>query len=232
MSGGLKTSRTKTKEAVFKKLAEAIITYDPEAARRAAQEAIDVGITPAEAIDDGFRLGISEVGERFHRDEVYLPHLLMAADTLKAGVEVLQRSIPKEDLEKMRRGRVVIGTVQGDIHDLGKNIVAAMLTAAGFEVIDLGKDVPPEVFVNKAKEVKADIIALSALMTTTMPYQRQVIEELNYQRVRDRFLVVIGGGPVTAKWAESIAADGFAQNASEAVDVAKRLMTRKVGGGS
>jgi corrinoid protein of di/trimethylamine methyltransferase len=225
-------SGTKTKGAIFKKLAEAVITYDQEAARRAAQEAINAGISPTEVIDNGFRLGINEVGERFHRDEVYLPHLLMAADALKAGVEVLQRSIPKEDLEKMRRGCIVIGTVQGDIHDLGKNIVAAMLTASGFEVIDLGKDVPPEVFVSKAKEVNADIIALSALMTTTMPYQRQVVEELNYQRVRNRFLVVVGGGPVTAKWAESIAADGFAQNASEAVDVMMRLMARKVEGGS
>lgn len=222
----------KTKETILRELAEAIITYDQEAAKKAAQKALDAGITSMEAVDKGFRLGINEVGERFSRDEVYLPHLLMAADAMKAGVEVLQRGIPKEELEKMKLGRIVIGTVEGDIHDLGKNIVAAMLTASGFEVIDLGKDIPSEVFVNKAKEVNADIIALSALMTTTMPYQRLVIDELKYQGVRDRFLVIVGGGPVTSEWAEKIGADGFAENASKAIEAVKKLMARKRLGGS
>lgn len=225
-------SKTKSKKRILKELAEAVITYDQEAARRAAQDAIDAGITPMEATDKGFRLGINEIGDRFRRDEVYLPHLLMAAEAMKAGVEILQRGIPKEDVEKMKRGRVIIGTVEGDIHDLGKNIVAAMLTASGFEVIDLGKDVRADIFVSKAREVNADIIALSALMTTTMPYQRQVIEELKYRGVRDKFLVVVGGGPVTAEWAEKIEADGFAENASEAVEVVKKLMEGKRSGGS
>jgi len=217
----------KTKETILKELAEAVMTYDQEAAKRAAQEALDASIPPIEAVDRGLRLGINEVGERFGRDEVYLPHLLMAADALKAGVEVLQQGIPKEDLEKMQLGRVVIGTVKDDIHDLGKNIVAAMLSASGFEVIDLGKDVSPEAFVNKAKDVNADIIAISSLMTTTMPYQREVVEELKYQGVRERFLVVVGGGPVTAEWAKSIGADGFSENASEAVEAVKKLIAKK-----
>ena len=222
----------KNKKQILNELAEAVITYDQDAAMKAAQDAIDAGITPMAAVDRGFRLGITEVGERFHRDEVYLPHLLMAADAMKAGVEVLQRGISKEDLEKMKRGRIVIGTVEGDIHDLGKNIVAAMLTASGFEVIDVGKDVRADAFVSKAREMNANIIALSALMTTTMPYQRQVIEELVYRGVRDRFLVVVGGGPVTAEWAEKIGADGFAENASEAVEIVKKLMTTNRSGGS
>lgn len=225
-------SKTKNKKRILKKLAEAVTSYDQDAARKAAQEAIGAGITPMEAVDSGFRLGINEVGDRFSRDEVYLPHLLMAAEAMKAGIEVLQRGIPIEDLEKMKRGRIVIGTVEGDIHDLGKNIVAAMLTASGFEVIDLGKDVNAFVFVAKAREVNADIIALSALMTTTMPYQRHVIEELKYRGVRDKFFVIVGGGPVTTEWAEKIGADGFAANASEAVEAVKRLMTRKHSGGS
>ena len=217
----------KRKEAILEELAEAVLTYDQEAARRASQEALDAGMTPIEAVDKGLRLGINEVGNRFSRDEVYLPHLLMAADALKAGVEVLQRGIPKEDLEKMKLGCIVIGTVKDDIHDLGKNIVAAMLTASGFEVVDLGKDVSPEEFVKKAKEAKADIIAISSLMTTTMPYQREVIEELKYQGVRANFLVLVGGGPVTEEWAEKIGADGYAENSSEAVETVKKLIVRK-----
>jgi corrinoid protein of di/trimethylamine methyltransferase len=228
----IRMSKTKSKKRILEELAEAVITYDQEAARRAAQDAIDAGIAPMEATDEGFGLGISEVGDRFRRDEVYLPHLLMAAEAMKAGVEILQRGIPKEDVEKMNRGRVIVGTVEGDIHDLGKNIVAAMLAASGFEVIDLGKDVGADVFVSKAREVNADIIALSALMTTTMPYQREVIEELKYRGVRDKFIVVVGGGPVTTEWAEKIEADGFAENASEAVEAVKKLMTGKRSGGS
>jgi trimethylamine corrinoid protein len=221
---------SKTREEILRELSEAVTSYDQEAAKAAAQKAIDAGIPALEAVDLGLRPGINEVGEKFSRDEVYLPHLLMAADALKAGVEVLQRGIPKEDLEKLRLGRVVIGTVQDDIHDLGKNIVGAMLTASGFEVIDLGKDVSPEEFVNKAKESGADVIAVSSLMTTTMPYQRNVIEELDYQGVRDKFKVIVGGGPVTAEWAEKIGADGYSENASGAVEAVKRLVAKRRGG--
>jgi trimethylamine corrinoid protein len=221
---------SKTREEILRELSEAVTSYDQEAAKAAAQKAIDAGMPALEAVDLGLRPGINEVGEKFSRDEVYLPHLLMAADALKAGVEVLQRGISKEDLEKLRLGRVVIGTVQDDIHDLGKNIVGAMLTVSGFEVIDLGKDVSPEEFVNKAKESGADVIAVSSLMTTTMPYQRNVIEELDYQGVRDKFKVIVGGGPVTAEWAEKIGADGYSENASGAVEAVKRLVAKRRGG--
>ena len=221
---------SKTREEILRELSEAVTSYDQEAAKAAAKKAIDAGMPALEAVDLGLRPGINEVGEKFSRDEVYLPHLLMAADALKAGVEVLQRRIPKEDLEKLRLGRVVIGTVQDDIHDLGKNIVGAMLTASGFEVIDLGKDVSPEEFVNKAKESGADVIAVSSLMTTTMPYQRNVIEELDYQGVRDKFKVIVGGGPVTAEWAEKIGADDYSENASGAVEAVKRLVAKRRGG--
>ncbi|MFQ6075332.1 MAG: B12-binding domain-containing protein [Candidatus Bathyarchaeia archaeon] len=214
------------KELILNELAEAVLNFDEGSAKAAAQRALKAGIDPVEAVEGGLKRGIVIVGEKFARDELYLPHLLMAADALKAGVQVLEAALPKEDLDVMRVGTVVIGTVKDDIHDIGKNIVAAMLSASGFEVYDLGKDVKPEAFVEKAKEVNADIIATSSLMTTTMPGQRELMEELEYQGVREGFMVMVGGGPVTQDWADEIRCDGYAENATQAVEVARRLMAR------
>lgn len=219
------------KESVLNELAEAVLSFDEGSAKAAAQRALVLGVDPVEAVERGLKRGIVIVGEKFARDELYLPHLLMAADALRAGVQVLEAALPVEDVDMMRAGRVVIGTVKDDIHDIGKNIVAAMLGASGFEVYDLGKDVKAEAFVEKAREVNADIIAVSSLMTTTMPGQRELMEELEYRGVREGFMVMVGGGPVTQDWADQIGCDGYAENATKAVEVAKRLTARKTARG-
>lgn len=208
----------------IKMLREAVLSYDVEEAKRVAEEAVKAGVDPVEAIEKGLAPGIREVGERFERFEVFLPHLVMASDAATEAMKILVRAIPKERIGAVKRGKIVIGTVQGDLHDLGKNVVSMMLKAAGFEVFDLGKDVKTDVLVGRAGELNADIIALSSLMTTTRPYQRELVEELERLGLRDRFKVLVGGGPVTKEWAEEIGADGYGRDASEAVAEAKRLL--------
>jgi corrinoid protein of di/trimethylamine methyltransferase len=215
-----------SEEGILKKLADAVLSFDEEVAKAAAQEALDAGVDPLTALEKGLKVGIDIVGDKFSRDELYLPHLLMAADALNAAVNVLAKSIPREAMEKMRVGTVVIATVKDDIHDVGKNIVSALLTASGFEVHDLGKDVDVALIVAKAVEVKADIIMASALMTTTMQRQREIIEELEFKGVRDQFAVMVGGGSTTPEWAAKIGADGFGKSAAEAVAVAKKLLAK------
>lgn len=215
------------KAAIIERLREAVMNYDVDAVRIAAKEAVDAKIDPVEAIDKGLSSAIKEVGERFHRGECFLPHVIMAADVMTEGSNILQTTLQKEELAKISKGTVVIATVEGDLHDLGKNIVAMMLKANGFEVHDLGKDARSDVVITKAKEVNADIIALSSLMTTTRPYQRELIEELKRLGLRDRFMVIVGGGPVNRGWAEEIGADGYGYNAAEAVQEALKLMVKK-----
>jgi len=217
------------KDAIIERLRQAVLNYDQEAARTAAEEAVKARIDIVEAIEKGLATGIKEVGEKFQNGEVFLPHVVMAADAMTEGAKILQGSLSAEELAKVRKGTVVIATVEGDLHDLGKNVVAMMLKANGFDVIDLGKDVRSDVVINKAKEVNADIIGLSSLMSTTRPYQRELIEELNRLRLRERFMVMVGGGPVHKAWADEIGADGYGYNAAEAVKEAARLMEKKRG---
>jgi methylmalonyl-CoA mutase cobalamin-binding domain/chain len=158
---------------------------------------------------------------KFEAGEYFLPHLVMAGDAMSAAAEVLEEAIPKESIPSKKV--VVVGTVEADLHSVGKNIVAVMLRAGGFEVHDLGVDVKSSAFVSRARETGADIIALSSLLTTTRPYQREVIEELQSLGIRDRFKVMVGGGPVTADWAKEIGADGYGKDAVEALDVARKL---------
>lgn len=206
-------------------LTNAVLTYDEDAAKLAAEAAVKGNLDPMVAIRTLSR-AISEVGERFHRQEIFLPHVVMAADAMQAAVDILHQSMSSEDVQKSKLGTIVLGTVEGDLHDIGKNIVMMMLVAAGFEVVDLGRDVKVDDFVRRAREVSADIIAVSSLMTTTMPYQREVIEELKRLELRDTFKVIIGGGPVTQGWANTIGADGYGEDASEAVNVVKRLLAK------
>jgi corrinoid protein of di/trimethylamine methyltransferase len=210
---------------VINNLKDAVLNYDEEAAKKAAEEAVKANIDPMEAIRS-LSGAISEVGERFHRQDIFLPHVVMAADAMQAAVEIIHQSMSSEEVSKSKIGTIVLGTVEGDLHDIGKNIVQMMLVAAGFEVIDLGRDVKVDDFIRRANEVNADLIAVSCLMTTTMPYQREVVEELKRLNLRDKFKVLVGGGPVTQGWADTIGADGYGEDAYKAVDVVKSLLAK------
>ena len=215
-----------SKQIILKKLTDAILSFEETVAVAAAQEALDAGVDPLEALEKGLKVGIDIVGAKFARDELFLPHLLMAAEALNAAVDVLKKNISPEAADQMKAGTIVIATVKDDIHDVGKNILAALLSASGFEVHDVGKDVRVETILERAVNVKADIIMASALMTTTMGRQKEIIEELKFHELRDQFLVMVGGGPTTPEWAAEIGADGYGTTAAEAVKVAKMLLNK------
>ncbi|MBS7620590.1 cobalamin-dependent protein, partial [Candidatus Bathyarchaeota archaeon] len=174
------------KEEVLNKLVNSVLSYDPEAAVKAAEEALQKGIDPVEAIEEGLAKGVRIVGERFGAGEAFLTELVIAAEAMKQAIKVLEPAILKSAREKKTLGKVLIGTVEGDIHDIGKNIVSTLLMVAGFEVIDLGVDVPAEKFVEKVKEVKPEIVGMSALMTTTMAKMADVIEALKREGLREK----------------------------------------------
>jgi len=215
------------KEAVLKKLRDAIVNCDMEAAVAASKEALESGVDPITAIEQGLSPGMQEVGDKYERGEYFLSHLMMAGEAMKAALKVLK--IESQTLEQLKRGTVVIGTVRGDIHSIGKDILASLLRAKGFEVHDLGVDVPTSRFLEVAEEVGADIIAASALMTTTLPAQRELIRFLEDRGVRDKFIVLIGGGATSKEWCEEIGADGWAERAPEAVKVAVELLEKRRG---
>jgi dimethylamine corrinoid protein len=167
----------------------------------------------------------------FDRGEIFLPEVMVAADAMKAAVEALKPALSELVKAELKRGRFLIGTVEGDVHDIGKGIVATMLEAAGFEVIDLGRDVPMSVFLEKTKELKPDIVGLSALMTVTRENQKVFIEMLKKEGIRDKFIVMVGGGATTGEWAERIRADGWGEDAPSAVKKAIELIEKKKKGG-
>ena len=210
-------------QEIIKKMQQSIREYDADAAISAAREVLEANLDIPGAIEEGFATVIREIGNKFEQMEVFLPELVMAADAMKAGVEVLEKSIAGTGVQIKHKGVVVIGTVEGDIHDIGKTVVAAMLQANGFVVHDLGVEVPSPSFIQKAKDVNADIIALSALLSTTMLYQRDVIELLRNKGQRDKYKVMVGGAPVTQKWADEIGADFYARDAIEAVRVLEKV---------
>jgi corrinoid protein of di/trimethylamine methyltransferase len=214
-------------ENVLARLREAVLKYDSEAAVEAAKEAIELKIDTVKAIEEGLAKGLREIGDRFEKGELYLPHLIMGADAMEAAIHELEGHMSKEGLESTIRGTVVIGTVEGDIHDLGLRIVASMLRANGFKVYDLGFNTKTFDFIQKAKDVDADIIAVSSLMTTTMPFMKDLIEALDASGLRDKYSVMIGGGPVTERWAKEIGASAYGRDATEAVRVAKEIMAEK-----
>ncbi|MEM3507186.1 MAG: corrinoid protein [Candidatus Bathyarchaeia archaeon] len=213
-----------SKESIFEELKRAVLDYNVEASKSAAKKAIQAGIDPLEAIEKGLMVGIKEVGEKFERMEIFLPHLIMAADAMQAGIEVLKSAMSKEQANKAKIATYVLGTIQGDIHSIGKDLVAYMLRCSGFEVIDLGVDVPIDRFIETAKNSNAQIIGVSALMSSTQKLQKDLVDFLKAIGQRNSFKVMIGGAGVTEEWFKQTGADGYGKDAMEAVKVAKKLM--------
>jgi dimethylamine corrinoid protein len=211
-----------TKEELIQELSSAVISCKKDAVIAAVEKAKSV-LEPSEIIDKGLSAGMNQVGALFERGKLFLPHVMMAADAMTAGVKVLEADLP-EGAKSKKLGVIVNGTVEGDVHDIGKSIVSTMLQSAGFEVYDLGRDVPTKDFVEKAKEVNANMIGLSALMTTTLQGQREVIDLLKEEGIKNKIKVMVGGAPATQAWADKIGADCYAENASEAVAKAKELL--------
>jgi dimethylamine corrinoid protein len=210
------------KDQLLERLADAVLELDEELTKELAHQVLARGYDAWDAIENGLLLGIGKAGKLFDEEEYFVPEILIAADAMYAGLDILRPFIKNHDAGPARR--VVIGVVQGDTHDIGKNLVRIMLEAAGFEVHDLGRDVPAARFVDRAIEVEADIIALSTLMTTTMEQMAEVIRILDARKVRDRFKVIVGGSPLSQKFSDRIGADGYAPKAAAAVQLAKRLI--------
>ena len=215
-----------TRNEIYPKMSEAIVAGDRAAARALAEEAVRSGLDLLEVVEQGYVPGIQKVGELWERGEYFLPELITSAEAMKSAMVVLNPELKQRNVMSRLGGTVVIGTVEGDIHDIGKNLVASMLQAGGFEVIDLGADVKLERFIETAEEVGAGMICLSALLTTTMMNQRRLIGLLRDKGLRDKYKVLVGGAPASRKWAEEIGADGYAENAVAAVKLAKSLAGR------
>jgi len=208
----------------FQAMRQAVIDGDADAAEAAARAAIAAGIPPLTAIDEGFMAGMKEVGAGFAAGDLFLPDMMLAARAMQRALSVLEPELKAAATERTVAGRVVIGTVAGDIHEIGKNLVGMLLSTSGFEVHDLGVNVSAERFVAAAREQRADIVGLSALLTTTMTGQRTVIAALEEAGLRPPLKVMVGGAPVTGSWAKEIGADGYSEDAMGAVELAKRLM--------
>ncbi len=209
---------------LLKAMAQSIIDGDDESAEALAHQAIEVGLDPLKAINEGYVLGVNHVGDQYSCGDMFLPDLVLAGEAMKAAVAVLEPEMARRGAERQMLGTVVLGTVEGDIHDIGKTLVGTMLAAAGFKVHDLGVDVPAETFIAKIRDENANLLGLSALLTTTMVVQRTVIEALEEAGLRERVKVMVGGAPATREWAAEIGADGYSEDAIGAVAVAKRLV--------
>ena len=206
---------------------QSILDGDPDAAVQLAQQALAQNLDPLEAINLGFMPGMSEVGQQFGAGQLFLPDVIMAAEAMKKAVAALEPEMAKRGTRREVLGRVVLGTVKGDVHEIGKSLVGTLLSANGFEVYDLGVDVPFARFAEKAREVGADIVGVSALLTTTMTGQRNVIEALDDMGLRSTVKVMVGGAPVTRGWAEEIGADGYSEDALGAVTLAKKWVGKE-----
>lgn len=211
--------------ADLKELADAVISGNKDKAEELTRKALDEGVDAAQILNEGLIAGMQVVGEKFKNNEFYIPEVLVAARAMKSAMEILRPVLAgREDIKPL--ATVVIGTVRGDLHDIGKNLVAMMLEGAGFQVVDLGVDAPPEKFIDAVREHSAKIVAMSALLTTTMPAMKDTIEALKQAGIRDQVIVMIGGAPVTQEYADSIGADGYAPDAATAVDKAKELLAQ------
>jgi corrinoid protein of di/trimethylamine methyltransferase len=211
-------------EELYQKMSQSILDGDSDAAVALAKQAIENGLDPLEAISKGFVLGVNQVGESFARGDAFLPELVMAGEAMKAAVATLEPEMQKRGISRQVFGKVVLATVEGDIHEIGKTLVGTMLSASGFQVYDMGVDVSAAKIIEKVKEVDADLVGLSALLTTTMVKQKEVIDELDKLGLRRKVKVMVGGAPVTRDWVQKIEADGYSEDAIGAVGLAKQLM--------
>ena len=222
--GRRSATNLRSTEEIIEDLRNAVVTYNKDRATKVAEEALSSGVDPLKAIEEGLAKGIKEIGCKFGT-ELFLTDLMMAADAMKAGIVVLERGMKPE--EKARAlGTVLIGTVKGDIHDIGKNLVSTMLTVNGFSVLDLGIDVSSETFIRRAEEASADIIAASSLLSTTKAYMEELIQLMRDTGCRDKYKVLVGGGQITAEFAKEIGADAYGEEAAEAPAIAKQLLTK------
>jgi 5-methyltetrahydrofolate--homocysteine methyltransferase len=210
-------------EALIKEIHAAVMEGQREVVLEKVQAALDAGIPASSILNEGMISAMSEVGRLFEEGEYFVPEMLIAARAMQAGLALLKPALKEADVKSA--GRVAIGTVKGDLHDIGKNLVAMMLEGAGFEIIDLGTDVAPEKFIESVREQGAQIVAMSALLTTTMPAIKTTIEALNAAGLRGQVKVMIGGAPVTQDYATLVGADGFSSDASRAVATAKALVS-------
>ena len=208
----------------FKEAADAIIAGDAATAADLARRGLDEGIEPLILLDQGFVPGINEVGDLFSKGKLFIPGLVKSAAAMEKATEIINAAIPHE--AEIVQGKVVLGTVQGDVHDIGKTIVVALFKANGFDVLDLGRDVPNDKIIEEAENFGADIIGTSTLLTTTMTLQKDLEEELKNAGLRDKYKTIIGGAPVTQRWADRIGADAYAHDASDGVRKAKELLSK------
>ncbi|MGE5414738.1 MAG: corrinoid protein, partial [Syntrophomonadaceae bacterium] len=220
------SGRPPVHEELLEAMRRSILDGDPDRAAALAREGIDRSLPPLEAIREGFVPGLDEVGAGFGKGDLFLPDLVMAGEAMKAATAVLEPELQKTGARREVLGRIVLGTVRGDIHEIGKTLVSTMLSAAGFEVHDLGVDVRAEIFAEAARDLRADIVGVSALLTTTMTAQRDVVEALDRGGLRPRVKLVVGGAPVTRAWADEIGADGYGEDAVAAVTLARSLVGR------
>ena len=212
-------------EELFQKMAQSILDGDSDVAVALANQAIETGMDPLDAITKGFVLGVNQVGESYACGQAFLPELVMAGEAMKAAVATLEPEMKKRGTARQVLGKVVLATVEGDIHEIGKILVGTMLSASGFEVYDLGVSVSSAKIIAKVQEVDADLVGLSALLTTTMDKQREVIEEMDKLGLRKKVKVMVGGAPVTRDWVKKIEADGYSEDAIGAVGLAKQLVS-------
>ncbi len=203
-------------------IANAVIAGNRKRVQELVSKALEGGLNPEEIINNGLLAGMSVIGERFKNNEIFVPEVLVSARAMQAGMDILKPLIAKNP--SIIKGKVVIGTVKGDLHDIGKNLVSMMLEGAGYQVIDLGIDVPPEKFVEAIREHNPDIVGMSALLTTTMPQMKVTIDILKKEGVRNKVKVIVGGAPVTESFAKEIGADGYAPDAPSAVELVNQLM--------
>ncbi|HEY47412.1 MAG TPA: cobalamin-binding protein [Anaerolineae bacterium] len=207
---------------ILKSIYAAVLTGDMTTTQEQVEEAIKIGLTPADILQEGLISAMTEVGRRFEAGDYYVPEMLIAARAMKGGLTILKPLLAASDVQPL--GKIVLGTVKGDLHDIGKNLVSMMLEGAGFEIVDLGVDIPPDKFVEAIRSGGIDVLGMSALLTTTMPLMKATIDALVDAQLRDQVKVIIGGAPVTQSYADDIGADGYAPDASRAASLTKSLV--------